>query len=239
MGYVLGVSVGQKSDHSAIVIAEYPHRSGSGWVYLSSMESEDVEKREAWRWPRPTIAGDDWALNIVHVERWLRGTPYPTIVADVDRLSRAITLDGRIRAHLLIDSTGVGQPIVALFYRQGLRVVSCTITGGTETSWTSKRAVNAPKRDVVMSAVAMLDVGRLRWPNSGDTVQTMERELRNFQMRYSRNGPEMFELERREHDDIVLSLAMTTWVLSIVGPRNPLHVSPPRPRSAVVPTNWW
>ena len=106
MGYVLGVSVGQKSDHSAIVIAEYPHRSQSGWVYLSSMESEDVEEREAWRWPRPPIAGDDWALNIVHVERWLRGTPYPTIVADVDRLSRAITLDGRIRAHLLVDSTG-------------------------------------------------------------------------------------------------------------------------------------
>ena len=227
MGFIIGLDLGQKQDFSAMTVAEWPHWDRRrGWVYPSGMAPDEV-KRELARMRRPTRDETDWPLNIVHLERWLRGTPYPTVVADVTRLYTALNMGGAVPTHLIVDATGVGAPVMDLLHREGLPALACTITGGKDVNWTGKFEATVPKRDLVMSAVVLLETDRLRWPNRGENVQILERELRDFQMKYSKTGHEMFEAERQEHDDLVLSLSMATWTLSLPGQYSPFYVRPP------------
>jgi hypothetical protein len=45
-----------------------------------------------------------------------------------------------------------------------------------------------------------------RWPVGVPEVETMLHKLRNFRMTYSKAGNQLFEAERKDHDDLVLGL---------------------------------
>lgn len=230
MGFILGVDFGQKADFSAVVIAEYPQIRSEKWryatgpkhLYLSTLStSAAVDAVRSGEYVQPDPGDKSWPLHVIHVDRWHRGTPYPTIVGDVGNMVDSLQAGiGKIPVATIVDATGVGVAIVDLLNERNIRHLACTITGGTIVNYEQdRRSVSVPKRDLVMSAVAMLETGRLRWPAGREAmIGVMEDELRNFQMKYSVAGNELFEADRKEHDDLVLALAMATWFVSSGGP---------------------
>jgi hypothetical protein len=205
--------LGQKQDYSAAIVVERPLWLGASWHYLTAHTPQEANRLLArWRAAGYDDGPKDFVLNVIHVQRWGLGSPYPQIVADTEKLVTALQQAEAVEVKLIVDATGVGQPIIDLLADCRPRPIAATITGGTAVSVTSRYAASIPKRDLVMSAVSLLESGRLRWPVGIPEVAIMERELKSFQMKYSKNGHETFEAERRAHDDLVLALSMAVWL---------------------------
>lgn len=218
--YIIGLDLGQRADFSAVVIAETALRKSAEWrysagpryVYLTSMTPDNALAAIAsGEYEEVKPSDKSWALNVLHVDRWLIGTPYPAIVKDVVLLFEALRIGPQIRVALIVDATGVGRPVIDMFRDRGLNPVEITITGIGDASRV-ERGYNVPKRDLVMSSVAMLESDRLRWPAGDDAmINALQTELKAFQMKHSKAGNELYEAERRAHDDLVMALSMTCW----------------------------
>src|SRR4051794_18907401 len=108
--FIIGLDLGQKHDHSAIVVMEKPYRHA-----LSTMPKQ-LLVRSAMRIPLGMAYPD-----IVEVVRWVVG------MANAEGRAQG---DGRCR--LVVDATGVGRPVVDLLKngRLDCQMVAVTITGG-------------------------------------------------------------------------------------------------------------
>src|SRR5690349_12575134 len=95
--------------------------------------------------------------QVGHLERLPLGTPYPAIVAHVDRLSGKLPASTEIA----IDLTGVGKPVFDLFRDSGISPVGVTITAGT-TETRDGAVCSVPKLTLVSRLQALLHEGRLR-----------------------------------------------------------------------------
>ncbi|HVM54366.1 MAG TPA: hypothetical protein VM262_14325 [Acidimicrobiales bacterium] len=192
----VGVDLGQASDFTAIVVTERLER-------ITGPRADDL------------IGGGGTELEDVyvvrHIERAALGTPYPAQVRQVGRLLAAPEL---VDAELVVDATGVGRPVVDLFteaYRRG----ECgnyyprplTITSGNEAhGW------NVPKRLLVSKVVALAQTGRLLFADGLPLAEVAKHELRSFSVKVSSSGNDTYEaLRERDHDDIVLAVAMSVW----------------------------
>jgi phage FluMu gp28-like protein len=104
--YYLGLDLGQKRDHSALVVVER------------------IDERRVFQ-------GTEFVrLDVRYVERMPLGTPYPKVVERVG----AIVRQGDFA--LTVDPTGVGAPVVDMLRaaRLGCDVMAVVITGGERTS---------------------------------------------------------------------------------------------------------
>jgi hypothetical protein len=67
---------------------------------------------------------------------------------------------------------------------------------------------------IVSNAVILAETGKLRIAGKMEARDTLLRELATFRLRLSKAGNEQFDAERGSHDDLVLSLASSTWSAS-------------------------
>lgn len=184
--YTAGLDLGQSSDYSALTI----------------VERLDVAAHTG---ARPSERRD-----VVHAQRWVLGTPYPTIVASVVELLAHPALND---APLIVDATGVGRGITDLFraaYKDGHLSrwpVALTITAGEQAN-----GLHVPKQDLVSRIQALLQTGRLHIAAGMPMRDQLERELAGFTAKTSASGRTIFEaLTERVHDDLVMALALALW----------------------------
>ena len=155
------------------------------------------------------------SYDVRHALRFPLGTPYPQIVDDVARLLHQPPLVGNVR--LVIDATGVGRPVVDMFYRHPERrfpVVPVVITTGDTVTKGEDGYLRVPKRDLVGAVQVELQNKRLRFPDPKKlpTVDVLTHELSHFRVTISAAGHDSYEAWRtRDHDDLVLALAVTLW----------------------------
>lgn len=187
--YTAGLDLGQASDYTALVVAEH--------LLLAKETPEQIKRYER--------------VDVVHVERFQLGTPYPAIVESVTRLLRVPPLRGNTR--LLIDATGVGRPIVDLFrdaHREGVLdrwPYPITITAGEHQGRNS-----VPKRDLVSSLQALVQTQRLRFASGLPLLDVLRKELLAFSAKVSKSGADRYEAMREsDHDDLVIALAFAAW----------------------------
>jgi hypothetical protein len=211
--YLVGLDLGQASDYTALCVLKKTPEPG-----------------------KATASGDDaFRLDCVMLRRFALGTPYPEVVRSVSELARRPELlhdpdvirrrpeDGRYEDPLLvIDATGVGRAVVDLFLEGDLGpadVLAATITGGneaTETSWHGSaiaRHARVPKLQLVGAVQAGLQTGRLKFVAGLAEADALKRELLSFKVKVNINsGRESFEAWReRDHDDLVLAVAIASW----------------------------
>jgi hypothetical protein len=104
----------------------------------------------------------------------------------------------------------------------GLRPVAITITGGVSVS-RDAGGYTVPKRELISSLQVALQQQRLRIARSLEHAATFEKEALDFKVKISIGGHDSYEAWREStHDDLVLSVAMTTWFASIKQPSNRL-----------------
>ena len=148
-----------------------------------------------------------WHLR--HLER-MRGVPYPQVVARV----AAVMVAEPLRAHcrLVVDATGVGQPVVDLLAAAGLWPIAVFIHGGQQATL-DKGAWHVPKRDLVAVVQVLLQSARLRIAASLPLAGVLEQELLNFRVTIDfKTAHDSYAAWcEGQHDDLVLAVALACW----------------------------
>jgi len=191
MGFYLGLDLGQRRDHSALAV---------------------VEKLERWR---PYGQPEFEALLVRHVERMPLGTTYPNVVERV----RAVmgTPELYRQCELVVDSTGVGAPVVDMLRSAGLGcdISSVTITGGEKESGGQGYGggvYNVPKRDLIASVQLALEQGELRIARELGSAGPLVEELLDVRKTGRESGRDRVGADRAgEHDDLVIAVALECW----------------------------
>ncbi|NIR13669.1 MAG: hypothetical protein GWN86_06865 [Desulfobacterales bacterium] len=177
----VGLDLGQSSDYTALVAVEM------------------VEQEEA---DRPLY-------HLRHLQRFDLGTPYTTIVSQVDRLFTNLAFD---KKWLVVDTTGVGAPVVDLLKQVELTPIPVLITGGTTVNH-EDGTFRVPKRDLVGILQSLFQTGRLKIAQGLPEVQKFVDELLDFQVKISTaTGRDTYGAWREgTHDDMVLAAAIACW----------------------------
>lgn len=151
--------------------------------------------------------------DVRHLHRWPLGTPYPQVVADVKTMFAGEPLRD---SSLAIDQTGVGRAVVDLFRGAGIPARLCpwTITGGEAAGGGG----TVPKKNLVAAVQIPLQERRLRFAEGLALTPVLARELEQFRVRVTAARNEVFESWReRDHDDLVLALALALYVAGLTG----------------------
>lgn len=202
----VGLDIGQAADPSALVVLEKDDRL---------LEGAD-----------PFMSQAVGHYSIRHLQRWPLGTLYNKVTSDVVRLMNRPPLcpspphDPR-GATLVVDNTGVGRPIVEDLRHAlpGRSIVAVTISGGmmlkphkVPGGWT------VPKKDLAGVIQLCFGQNRLKAVKS-KAMDQLVKELRTFTIKVKAStGNESYEsLTAKDHDDVVLALAMPLWLAECGG----------------------
>lgn len=198
--YCLATDLGQATDWTAHVLIK-----------------RKVE-RQAVGLPVPKGAEDTRPINmiayydVVDIIRPELGTPYTTIADDVSTMMQHPRL--RQGCDMVVDATGVGRPVLDMMEKtHGLSPTGIIITGGNQAQMGEDGLWRVPKRQLVSCMQVVLQGGRLAIADL-ELSPVLETELRKFTMKIRSAGAETYEAWReRDHDDVVLALAMGIWFL--------------------------
>jgi hypothetical protein len=152
-----------------------------------------------------------WTYHVRHLHRWDLGTSYVRVVDDVAALVDGPPLRG---CTLLVDSTGVGRPVVDMTRQRNLpcQVVPCTITGGAHSSC-DQNGWSVSKRELVSTLNVVLGQARFKVAESLTLARVLESEFGTFRARITPTGHEELSAPWREgsHDDVLFAVSLCTW----------------------------
>jgi hypothetical protein len=184
--HVIGLDLGQAQDYTALAVLE-----------------------------RSAAPGEPPAYAVRHLRRFPLGTPYTAVVPAVAALAVEHPLSG---CPVVADQTGVGRAVVdALRAAEPRpRVVAVTITGGHKATCEKDGCDEhhaVPKKELVGVLQLLLQGRRLKVAASLPEAAVLTRELQAFRSKVSvATGHESFEAWReRDHDDLVLAVALACW----------------------------
>src|SRR6266567_2724897 len=140
--YWVGADLGQARDFTGLAVVERAELTGE-WDPMVFAYRKDIR------------------LSLRYLERVPLGTPYPEIVERVREVTEQRELRGRCQ--LIVDSTGVGAPVVDMLRRARLscRMWPVTITGGQRESMDMGNYL-VPKRDLIVGLQVLLQQRALR-----------------------------------------------------------------------------
>jgi hypothetical protein len=186
----MGVDLGQSQDYTAIVILERLTKGAYG----------DKQKREREH---------EWHLR--DSDRLPLGTSYQDATKHIkDKIRRLEDLGGRVT--LIVDSTGVGRPVIDSMKEDGLKPIAVTVTGGRKVV-VENGEYHVPKRDLISAAKIMLGKRTLKIAKSMPYADVLVHELDNIRVKINvATGHDTYEAWReREHDDLVFAFCLACW----------------------------
>lgn len=192
-------------------------------------------------WREMTLLGSQLEPRYLvrYLERVPLGTAYPQMVRDVRE-----TLDLLPSAYdLIVDATGVGLAIVDLFkdmpeaLRQRLsqsptwpvpasyRPIALTLVPGRQTTGVSATEWHVPKRDVVFKLQVAVQQGRVQVAQGLPLAPMFDKEITNFELRFSakREEDQYGAWREGEYDDLLLAVAIAVWWGERTAPRQLLQ----------------
>ncbi len=216
MAFVVGVSVGRAGEPSAIAVLEVTPtvREEEYWVDVVSPAVIGVEFYEARRTRFVETAPCSFAVR--HLERFAAGASY-TAMAE-----RAADVVGRLSASdvlTVLDVTGVGRPVLALFHRHGLDPFPVTVmAGGRPTLAHGEYTI--PKGDLISLLQIALHDERLKIAGALPDAGTLRAELVNFRPTVTATA-DSEAWRDGAHDDMVFAVAVAAFVAEDLYSRTP------------------
>lgn len=107
---------------------------------------------------------------------------------------RIVALAQKYRAMVLLDSTGVGDPVFDDLKRSGIRVEGYRFTNETKTQ-------------LVEYLAMAIEQGKVTYPGIPELIN----ELESFEYEITRAGNVKYGAPEGQHDDCVMSLALAVW----------------------------
>lgn len=222
--FYAGLDLGQAQDYTALTIihrvdvrkgapATSPAAIDATQLKSSRRPEREPSRREELLRAKHREPELERRLFLRHAERFPLGTPYPAIVDRVAAVMKAPQLQGDDPPVCVVDATGVGRPVVDMLAAakvEPLRAIY--ITGGDAVSRQGDE-YRVPKRDLAAGLQALLQGGRLKFADQLQLRDVLQRELQNFKIKINiATGHDSYEAWReRDHDDVVLSLALACW----------------------------
>ena len=114
---------------------------------------------------------------------------------------RIVQLAQRYDARLLIDSTGVGDPVCDELFRENVRIDRYKFT-------------NATKKDLIENLSIMIENGQLTIPQVSELIN----ELKLYGYKTTPSGNVQYGAPEGYHDDCVVALALAAWQLKHTPP---------------------
>jgi hypothetical protein len=151
--------------------------------------------------------GDE--LLVRSAERLPLGTPYTKVVEIVGNLAGSARLKGRCT--VVVDGSGVGEPVVEMFRRAEMDcvVMAVVITGGSMTrEGRSSGYAHVPKINLMAGLQMALEQERVRIARRMKECGALVKEL--LDVRVKANGG-MGAEGAGEHDDLVMAVALACW----------------------------
>ncbi len=149
------------------------------------------------------------ALLVRHLERVALGTPYTGVVVRVQEI-----VDRIGQCAVVVDGTGVGEPVVDALRRAGLgcEITAVTITGGERQS-RGGAVCSVPKQDLIAGVQMAMEKGELRVARRLEEAGALIKELLNVRITA---GLAMGKVRigadgSGEHDDLLIALALACW----------------------------
>jgi hypothetical protein len=157
-----------------------------------------------------------------HLQRWPPGSPYPRIAADLNRLLLAMS---SCCSRLVLDQTAVGRAVAKLFrFGDIVSTRQVLISAGHAVCLDEDGCTHVPKKELVSVLQALLQTQRLRIAAGLPLAETLSREMVSFRASVKvASGADEVSWREREHDDLVLAVALAAWE----GERNPPSVGIP------------
>jgi hypothetical protein len=187
--FAIGLDLGQSQDYTAVAVVRC----------VSGAELGETNSNLPYQY------------HLRFLKRFPLGTPYPSIIAGIEEMLGRKALVGRSR--LIVDSTGVGTPVVDGLYERGLKPLPVIITGSDRPSW-NKKTLCVPKRDLVATLSTLFQNDILRFPPDIQLREELIKELTNFTMRITKNARDTYSpLQHSQHDDLVIALALACYYL--------------------------
>ena len=185
--YFLGLDLGQAADWSALAVLE-----------RTTMPQESTVRCE-----------HAWQFGCRGLKRWPLGTSYPTIVDNVAALVQKPPLRD---AHLVIDGTGVGRPVVDMFVKAMLpvEIVAVLITAGNK-QHCEDGYYHVAKVILISTLQVLLQERRLRFARALPETATLVKELQDYRVKITPAANEVFNAREGAHDDLLLALALAAW----------------------------
>jgi phage FluMu gp28-like protein len=148
-------------------------------------------------------------LLVRHLERVALGTPYPGVVMRIQEIVQQLG-----QCAVVVDGTGVGEPVVDALRRAGLgcEITAVTITGGERQSQAGA-ICSVPKQDLIAGLQMAMEKGELRVAGRLGEAGALVREMLNVRITAGlavgkvRMGADGYG----EHDDLVIALALACW----------------------------
>ncbi|HWF10460.1 MAG TPA: hypothetical protein VG297_18460 [Bryobacteraceae bacterium] len=153
-------------------------------------------------------------LLVRHLERLALGTPYTRVVERVREIVGELG-----DCIVVVDGTGVGEPVVEALRRAGLgcEVAAVTITSGERETRAGSRS-SVPKQDLMARLQLAIEKGELRVARRLEDAGALVKELLNVRAREGlgvfgrasgrvRVGADGYG----EHDDLVMAVALACW----------------------------
>ena len=170
-------------------------------------------------------------LDLVYQEK-MQAVRYPEQVRRVKELLSSI---GMLHNHqLLVDGTGVGEPVVDIMREQGLMPFPIVFTGGEEARPVYSdfgkvfgnnqgfgcfagtqvlKEMHVPKEDLVHAGMIIMQQGRLRMAANLQHVEDFKLQLSRFKGSVNeKTGHRSYNNEKETiHDDFVVTYLMASW----------------------------
>lgn len=186
----IGVDIGQKRDPTAIAVAEIEYRDS----------------------PLPGRKRESHYL-VRHLERLPLGTSYPAVSRRIDEICQGVERRTGRRAHLFVDATGVGQPIVDLLddsSRSAHRVWAVYFTyGDRRTEDRDENRISLGKAYLVSRLQMLLQCQRIHLPRGHREADALVQELLDYEIRVDENANDKYGAFRvGTHDDLVTALGL-------------------------------
>ena len=206
---VVGVDIGQKVDPSAVAVVEEERR-----VIEPAREEVRPVPGRLHAVETVTIPAKTEPVYVArHLGRLPLGTPYPKVAEHVAGVVTALVARGIPRPRLIVDATGVGQPVVDILRealgQRGRAVVAATFTHGDRYSQDNTAHVaSVGKAHLVSRLQALLQTGRLKLPRTAE-ADVLARELEEYEIRVDEDANDKYgAFKVGSHDDLVTALGL-------------------------------
>ncbi len=205
--YIVGVSIGNMSQPTAIAIIEQETRARGNW---------EIEAT---------------GLRLRHLERISLDMRYPAMVDHIDGLINKLKEHEQSdETDLIIDTTGTGSSVGNLIKESGLKPISVIITAGSGESETEHQNWRVSKAELVGGLQVALQSDRIDMAAELDLVPVLVKELQSFKMRtptINDNDPESWR--EGQFDDLVFAVGLALWRTSKHTPYPPSEEEPMPP----------
>lgn len=166
----------------------------------------------------------DVRYELPFLQRLPLGTDYVSQVRTIQRLHAELTRKCKPTPRLVIDATGVGQPVADMFRGQGLNPIEVWFSGGNKPT---RRAHgwNVPKADIISALQRAIGRQELKIAAGIPEAPTLFEEAARMQAKQNPSGYVRYSHREDEHDDLVLSVGIGLWV-AYHWKKNKLHTMP-------------